>query len=238
MSNANITQAVQSPAPGEYVAMFSLDTTSLGGPVMNFCQAAVNQSGVTYRGVYYVPVDIDATGFEYNGSGGLPTPKIKLANTNQVFQQIVNTYGDLVGCPVSRIRTFAQFLDDGLQPDTGAFIGPDLFQVERKSTENAIFIEWELSASLDVQGVMLPKRMVIRDTCTWRYRSWNAVTQSFDYSKAQCPYTGATMYDNTDKIVTDPTKDGCGRTIGSCKLHFGANAALPYGGFPGVARFG
>lgn len=232
---SNITQAVQSPTPGAYVAMFSLDATSIGGPVMNFCQSVVNEAGVTFNGTYYTPVDFDASGFEYNGVGGLPTPKIKLANTNGVFQSIVNSYGDLVGCPIARIRTFAQFLDGASQADPTAFIGPDLYQIERKATENPIYIEWELSASIDVQGAMIPKRMVIRDTCTWRYRAWNGT--AFDYTKAQCPYTAATIYTDADIVSTDPTKDGCSRTVAGCKVRFGSNANLPYGGFPGVARF-
>lgn len=233
---SNITQTVQGSAPGQYVELFSLDTSSLHGPVMNFCEASSNGSPVIFRGVTYTPVDIVASGFEMNGSGGLPTPKIKVANSNQVFQAIVNTYGDLVGCSFSRVRTFSQFLDGAVDADPTAFMGPDIFQVERKSNENAIFIEWELSAALDVQGAMVPKRMVIRDTCTWRYRTWNAITNAFDYTKAQCPYNGA-LLTNTDVTTTDPTQDGCGRTITSCKLRFGANGNLPYGGFPGVARF-
>lgn len=235
---SNISQAIQSPTPGQLVAMFTIDSSSLGGPVINFCQANINNDGVTFNGTFYTPVDFDASGFEYNGTGALPTPKIKLANSNQVFQGIVNTYGDLVGCPISRIRTFAQFLDTGADPDPTAFIGPDIFQVERKSSENPIYIEWELSASLDVQGAMVPKRMVIRDTCTWRYRVWNPITNAFDYSKAQCPYVGAAIFTAFDVSSTDPTKDGCGRTISSCQQRFGATADLPYGGFPGVARFG
>jgi lambda family phage minor tail protein L len=234
---SNITQVVQNPTPGQYVSMFSLDTTSLGGSVMYFCQATANNSGVTFRGIYYTPVDFEATGFEYNGVGGLPTPKLKVANSNQVFQAIINTYGDLVGCPVSRIRTFSQFLDGASQADSTAYFGPDLFQVERKTSENPIFIEWELSAALDVQGAMIPKRMVIRDTCTWRYRAYNSVTQAFDYTKAQCPYVGATMFDAAGNTVTDPTKDVCSRNVAGCKLRFGTNGNLPYGGFPGVARF-
>lgn len=234
---SNITQAVQSPTPGEYVAMFSLDTSSLGGPVMNFCQASVNNNGITFNGTHYVPVDFDISGFEYNGVGGLPTPKIKVANTNGIFQAVLNTYGDLVGCPITRIRTFAQFLDGAPQADPTAFIGPDNFQVERKASENPIYIEWDLSASIDVQGAMIPKRMVIRDTCTWRYRVWDPVAHQFDYSKAQCPYTGDTMFTVSDTTTTDPTLDNCSRTVTGCKGHFGANGNLPFGGFPGVQRF-
>ena len=236
MTDTTLATAVQSAIPGQLVTMFQLDTTALGGPVLNFCEAAVNDSGVTFNNTYYTPVDFEASGFEMTGSGGLPTPKIKIANSNGVIQSIINTYGDLIGSPITRIRTFAQYLDGGTEADPQAFFGPDIFRVERKMNENAIFVEWELSASLDNQGAMIPKRMVVRDTCTWRYRTWNPAIDAFDYSKVQCPYIGRILT-NADQASSDPTQDGCGRTVNSCKLRFGANNALPYGGFPGVARF-
>jgi len=111
-----------------------------------------------------------------------------------------------------------------------------MFRVERKTNENPIYIEWELSASIDNQGAQIPARMVIRDTCTWRYRVWNPLSASFDYSLAQCPYVGST-YDVYDNVTTDNTKDDCGRSVNSCKIRFGSTAALPFAGFPGVARF-
>lgn len=236
MTDTAIRTAVQQDTPGEYVAMFSLDTSAYGGPVMNFCEAAINDAGVTFNGVYYTPVDFNATGFEMSGVGGLPTPKIKIANANGVIQNMINTYGDLIGCPITRIRTFSKFLDGQPQADPNAFFGPDMFRVDRVVNANAIFVEWELSASLDNQGAMIPKRMVIRDTCTWRYRRWNPATGAFDYSNVQCPYTGALM-NASDLPETDPTKDACSRTVNGCKIRFGAGSPLPYGGFPGVARF-
>jgi len=233
---AALSETIQSPAPGELVTMFQLDTSSIGGPIQHFCPANENNAGVTFNGVYYTPADVSYSGFEMTGTGGQATPKLKLANTNGVFQAMVNTFGDLVGCSLIRIRTFAQYLDGAAEADPTAFFGPDIFRVERKTSENPIFIEWELSSSLDNQGAMIPKRMVIRDTCTWRYRSWNVSKSAFDYSKAQCPYTGAILND-MDQTTTDPTQDGCGRTVNSCKLRFGASNPLPFGGFPGVARF-
>ena len=232
----NLTENVQSPTPGELVTMFQLDTSSIGGPIQSFCAAAQNNLGVTFNGVYYTPTDVSYSGFEMSGSGGLPTPKIKVSNSNGIFQAMLNTFGDLVGCTLTRIRTFAQYLDGAAEADPTALFGPDIFLVERKSSENPIFIEWELSSSLDNQGAMIPKRMVIRDTCTWRYRVWNMTTGAFDYTKAQCPYTGAIMTAQ-DAASTDPTQDGCGRMVSSCKLSFGATGDLPYGGFAGVARF-
>jgi lambda family phage minor tail protein L len=216
--------------------MFRLDTTSIGGDVKYFCQSAYETTGITFGGVYYTPVDVEFSGFETSGTGGLPTPHMKLSNSNGVFQAMVNTYGDLVGCVLQRVRTFRQFLDGEPQADPSAYYGPETFRIDRKVSENPVFIEWELAASFDQEGKMLPGRTVVRDTCLWRYRYWNSTTHAWDYSKAQCPYTGSNYYDEMGNLKTDPTQDVCGRRLSDCKVRFGANNVLPFGGFPGVAR--
>ncbi len=236
----SLASVVQTPNPGEIVTMFRLDTSSIGGSVQYFCQAAAETSGFSFGGVYYTPVDVKFEGFETNGSGALPQPKMQLAATNGVFQAMVNTYGDLVGCSLSRVRTFKRFLDGQPDADPTAYYGPDMFRVERKSSENPTYIEWELAAAIDQENKMLPGRQVLRDTCLFRYRIWDAALNNgaggWDYTKAQCPYTGQNGTFNTlNQAVAEPL-DQCSRMLSGCKTRFGANQPLPFGGFPGVAR--
>ena len=225
----------QQSAPGNAISLFRLDASSVGGGVLYFVQSAESDRGLTFQGNTYTPVDVAFTDFETTGQAQLPTPHLKLSNTNQVFQGIVNTVGDMQGCEVIRIRTFAQFLDDGDSADGTAFYGPDTFVIERKISENPVYIEWELSAAIDQAGKMLPGRVVVRDSCMWRYRIWNAETRRFDYTRAQCPYAGGAFFDYLDQPTT-ARNDQCSRRLSGCKLRFGEDAPLPYGGFPGAAR--
>ncbi len=236
MPNAAVNATNQSLTPGKRVALFMLDASPLGGPTMFFCQARFHDANVVFGGVNYTPVDCKFSGFEVSGSGTLPRPKLQLANTNGVFQNIINTFGDLNGCTLRRIRTYEHFLDGQPKADPAAYNGPDIFKVERKVAENDLLLEWELSAEIDQQGVMLPRRTVIRDTCLWRYRVWNATAGAFDYSRAQCPYTGSEYFDRSGNPVT-ADKDRCGRKISDCKLRFGSDQPLPTSAFPGAARF-
>lgn len=233
---------VQSPKPGDLVVLFRLDATSAGGQVYYFAQGAYDTEGVTFGGVYYTPVDVEFSDFETNGNGALPTPKMRIANANGVIQGMVNAYGDLMGCPISRVRTFRRFLDGEPEADPSAYYGPDHFRIERKVSENPVFIEWELSASIDQEGKMLPGRQVIRDTCLWRYRHYDpddptAAADGFVYPKgtAACPYAGTANFDRLDRPTTK-NKDVCARRLSSCEKRFGTGVELPFGGFPGVAR--
>lgn len=241
----SIESVLQSSETGARVALFRLDTTVIGGGVLYFCQAAHERDGsgnpiastpVVFNGITYTPVDIQFEGFETSATGALPTPKMSLSNVDGVWQSVINTYGDLTGCTIQRIRTFERFLDGRPDADPLAFIGPDTFRVERKTAENKIFIEWELSAAIDQEGKKLPGRTVIRDTCLWRYRRYDAALTAFDYSRAQCPYTGSTYYDANDEVVVGAANDVPSRRLSCCKARFGNNVGLPFGGFPGAAR--
>lgn len=231
-----IQSVAQSLAPDAHVALFLLDASSVGGGSYHFVQGRKTGGDVSYGGQTYTAIDIDFKGLETSGVGALPTPSLVLANTNLVPQAMVNTWGDLLGCVVYRWRTFARYLDGGASPDGAAYFGPDTFKIDRKVTENAVFIEWQLSAAIDQEGKLLPGRQIIRDTCMWRYRIYNAGTDAFDYSKAICPYTGTTNYDINDQVTALKKDDVPSRRLSCCKTRFGANAALPFGGFPGVAR--
>lgn len=232
-----IAELVRSPAPGTEIHLFRFDATSVGGEVYYFVQAARQEgpAAISFGGQVYQAIDIEFEGVEVNSAGSLPTPKLRIANTNGMLQAIINTYGDLCGCELRRVRTFARFLDGEPEADPTAFIGPDVFRIERKLAERSAFVEWELSADIDQEGKLLPGRVIVRDTCLWRYRRWGATSGTFDYSKAQCPYVGAQAYD-VNNLPTTPDKDQPARNLSCCKTRFGAAAPLPFGGFPGAAR--
>lgn len=231
----SLQSVVQSPNPGDSVVLFRLDATPVGGSTYYFAQAAQDGAGVSFGGVYYTPVDVEFSDFETNGQGSLPTPKMKIANSNEVIQGLVNALGDMLGCGVSRVRTFGRFLDGQPEADPTAFMGPDFFRIERKVNENPVYIEWELSASIDQEDTRLPRRQVIRDICTKRYRRFDQSTGQFDYSKATCPYTGGACFDISGAAV-GAAQDKCGRRLSDCFLRFGRSQPVPFGGFPGVAR--
>lgn len=234
MTTTALDAHVRAEALDEHVALYRFDATFVGGGVYYFVQAALQPTGVTFGGVLYTAVDIEFTGLEVNGVGTLPSPKIRVANTGGAFQTLINTYGDLCGTEIRRVRTFKKFLDGQPQADPAAYFGPDVFRVERKANENAVFIEWELSSAIDQDAKRLPGRVVVRDTCLWRYRVPNGAG-GYDYSRAQCPYTGSAAYDLSNNPTT-AANDACARSLSACRLRFGPNVPLPFGGFPGVSR--
>lgn len=227
---------VQKLEPSAILSLFTLDATVIGGPVLRFLPAGSSGMPVTYDGKEYLPVDVEFKGLETAGMAAPSRPTISITANNDVIQALVATWGDLNGCKLWRIRTFARFIDGEPEADPTAFFGPDLFEIDRKVSDTPTEVTWELASTFDQEGVQLPRRVMVRGTCMWRYRRWDAVSLEFDYSRAQCPYTGDIFYDNNNNVVTDPAKDRPARNLACCKTRFGETASLPFGGFPGLGR--
>ena len=188
-------------SPSSLVSLFEIDCTEIlleAGLVkaitaINLNQAIfrfhnnlkMGQTAIFWQGNRYVLAPIAANGFEISGSGTLPTPKLSITVNEAGVQELTTLkqrlfeMGDLVGAKVTRIRTFAKFLDaatfgndvpQGFEPDPNVEMPRDVFYVDRKTFENKNAIEYQLASILDVEGVKLPGRIVLSNRCPARYR--------------------------------------------------------------------
>lgn len=221
---------IQSLVASAIIELFELDATLLGATRMFYFHAGTNalSANVMWQGISYVAMPIEATGFEWSGKGQLPRPKMRVANVDGLFGALAAQYAGLLGAKITRRKTLAKFLDavnfaGGVNPaaDPTQSLPDEVYFVDRKAAENAVFLEFELASAMDLPGVTLPRRQFIANTCTWRYRS------------AECGYAGAAMYGSNDRPTNLSANDICGKRITSCKARFGAYAVLPFGGFPG-----
>lgn len=230
-----INAEIQSLSPTALIELFVLDTSSMNvtNPEIIRFHAGTNklQVPVVWRGEPYAPLPVEVEGFDVTTSGAMPRPKIRVANVNGIFSALVKEKEDLIGAKLIRKRTFAKFLDavnfpGGVNPtaDQNQHAPDDMWFVEQKLTENRVIIEWELSSPFDVQGVMLPGRQVIQNTCPWEYR------------KEGCGYTGSLYFDRNDVQVMTISEDRCGKRLKSCELRH-PNVIVPFGGFPGATRY-
>lgn len=159
---------------------------------------AIN-SYIFWQGKTYFPAPIQAEGFDISSRGTLPTPVLRITAQKEeeiealsILRRAVHKYGDIIGAKVTRIRTFAKYLDaknfsdisqadptqgaypspfpDEYEPDPYAEFPRDVFYIERKSNENKVNLEYELSALIDVEGIKLPRRVVLAQKCSFTYR--------------------------------------------------------------------
>lgn len=131
---------------------------------------------------------------------------------------------------------FELVLPTDISSDFSADFPEDIYYIERKVKENKIFVELELASSMDVEGVNLPSRKLVQNSCPWKYKGTECTwSSSIVFVKKNDSYSGASA-----------ANDDCGKTVESCKMRFGYNSAdlsnplnveLPFGGFPGAHNY-
>ena len=228
MTTQAITTEIQKLAPSSVIELFVLDLSLFNEGVVRF-HAGTNElrRQVVWQGNAYEPFPIQAEGFEFNGNGQVPRPKLKVANVTGSITALILSYQDLVGAKITRKRTLVKYLDGvnftsgtNQTADPSAEFADDVYYIDRKSRETRDVVEFELAASFDLEGVSLPRRQIVQNVCPWGYRS------------SECGYTGTAYFNANDVSVSLKSHDACGKRLSSCQKRFGSNAELPFGGFP------
>lgn len=239
---------------------------------------------------YYIPYE--GTDFGSRSDGRISRPTIKIINFNGFLSKFMIGKDDLIRSRVTRVRTFFRFLDEenflnyesdkefwsemGINPDPNATLRSDIWYINQKIEENKFYVEFEMSNALDLEGAVLPRRQILNNYCTWKYRgkgckySGGVVADSnnvkfdknglrdkgewdddTDYALGDVVYVWTREGEGRRAIVyvcTNPHKstqnlrpsinnkdwamDACSKTLKGCRLRFGEDSDLPFGGFP------
>jgi lambda family phage minor tail protein L len=214
---------LQKIAPSAIIELFQLELNAAQHGVNEtyYFHAGVNATNsgdIIWNGQAYLAFPIEATEFEYTGTGSLPRPKLRISNINGTITGIILTLPNgLEGAKVTRIRTLARYID-GVNfpggtnplgtPDPTAEFPREIYYIDRKASENRDLIEFELAAAFDLVGVRAPKRQCVSNVCQWTYRG------------AECGYAGNAYFNFNDVPVAAIGQDVCGKRLRSCELRF------------------
>jgi lambda family phage minor tail protein L len=222
-----IQSHVQKLDLGRQVTLFELDVTSIGGSEhFYFCPSTdANSNPVVWQGITYQPFAIEVKGFETSTKGTLPRPTMSIGNVNNIISVLLRQYDDLIGAKIIRRRTFDIFLDGAPGADPSQHLPDDVFFIERKISESVDGVEIEMTSAMDLEGMQLPSRTIVANSCQWEYRS------------AECSYVATNYFDVLNQPVGTLSLDVCNKLVGGCKVRFGATKRLPFGGFPAARIF-
>lgn len=242
-----ITEDVQSLTPGNLVELFELDARAIGGDIERYHNYM--DGPIVWQGNTYQPWAIETQGFERTGDGQQPTPSLTVGNIGidadgneitGVVSALCLALDDLVGARLTRKRTFAKYLDAVNFPEGNPSADPnehfpdELWIIAQKAAETASAVSFTLSSPLQFDGMRIPSRQIIANICGWATKA----APEGGYRGAWCGYTGSAMFDKDGNPVADPALDECGYRVSDCKLRFGENQPLSYGGFPTSNRVG
>lgn len=186
---------------------------------------------IIWQGQVYSPIAIQSDGLELRGDGKASTPSLVLANTingtNGAVSALCLHFNDFAGAKLTVITTLAKYLDAANfvngNPLAANEYKQQIWFVEQKTSENHNQVSFELSNPVDFEGAKIPCRE-ITNYCHWavcgRYRG------------EECGYMGANYYTASGQSTSNPNLDRCGGRLSDCRLRFGDNDPLPFGGFP------
>lgn len=214
----------------------------------------VKFGGETYTAV---PVEVDGFEFSSKGALPRPTIRIGninngitylLISTNPLAAKVrrIRTFAKFIDTAnfadgVNPLFARSQDIDDILTTQDGKSLSeqteqdtadPDAklvetWYIDRVSSENPEFVEFELTPKLDLTNLALPRR-TIEEFCPWTYR--NGI---------ECPYVDDACFTIDDQPITTGTLDErlaadiCGKKLSSCQARFNREK-LPFGGFYGA----
>ncbi len=235
---------IQKPDIGDVATLYEVDCLAIFGVVLRFVPAPLVEdrtapvpTPVTWRGDIYEPRACESSGWQWDGTGPLPQPKLTIGNTDRAIGALCISYGDLQGAIVTRHRVPLKYLDDMPDADPDVEFDPDIFVIDQKVTQNKLVCEFNLGASIDIQGRLIPGRQVIQNYCPFLYRFWNGTEFIYSQTLKACPYTGANYFDANGTLVLDPALDKPSKRLQSCCKKRFPTGDLPFGGFPGAAKF-
>jgi len=212
---------------------------------------------IKFGGQTYPAVPVEVDGFEFSAKGTLPRPTLRVANVNNAITSLMLLYNPLAAevrrirtfakfidttnfnedVGFTRESDVEDFLitqdgdtlieetfNDTADPDAKIV---ETWYIDRVSSENPQFVEFELAPKLDLTNLALPRR-TIEEFCPWTYRGGR-----------ECPYVGDDCFTIDDQQITGGTleerkaADVCGKRLSSCQARFGPEN-LPFGGFYGA----
>lgn len=215
ISTKSINSESMSLTPSALITLFEVDISDIAFSqglsssisVFRFHNnIKLTNNNIFWQGNEYIAAPIFAQGFEVTSKGTLPVPKLSISVNDagiillSSFKAELAQLNDLVGAKVTRIRTFAKFLDannfsqnsypPSFSPDPNAEFPRDIYYIDRKVAENKYNIQFEMASLLDTEGIKLPARLVLAERCVWSYRGEG------------CQYAGIPVADyNNQKIL-------------------------------------
>jgi phage-related protein len=236
---------LQAVAPSAIIELFQLELNAAQHGVNEtyYFHAGTNATGsngdIVWDGQAYLAFPIEATEFEYTGTGSLPRPKLRVSNIyGNITGLILSLPNGLEGAKVTRIRTLARYLDAANFPDAGILLTEDSFALlleddslilleplnptEDPTAEfprEIYYIDRKASENRDLIEFELAAAFDLVGVRAPKRQCVANVCQ-WTYRGPECGYAGNAFFNFNDVPVTAIGQDVCGKRLRSCELRF------------------
>ena len=237
---------LQSIAPSAIIELFQLELNAAQHGVNEtyYFHAGTNATGsngdIVWNGQAYLAFPIEATEFEYTGTGSLPRPKLRVSNIYGTITGIILTLPNgLEGAKVTRIRTLARYLDAANFPLSGdILLTEDSFALLLEDDSSILmepinptedptaefpreiyYIDRKASENRDLIEFELAAAFDLVGVRAPKRQCVANVCQ-WTYRGSECGYAGNAYFNFNDVPVGAIGQDVCGKRLRSCELRF------------------
>ena len=154
----------------------------------------------------YYPIEVE--GFDFQGDGRLPRPKMTLANFRGNVSIRLPIFNDFINYKLERVKTLVKYLDHvnfpnnvnpHAEPDNEEVFAREIYFVNQKLAETDSLVQFELVSPLELENSEIPSRTIYSNYCGWRYRS-----------SIGCGYNGRPIADKKNKRFVESGYEGDG----------------------------
>ena len=228
---------LQSLYPGEIITLIDIDGTKFGAN--KYCFHSENiaytpeelmqarETGILppkdiiFRGDVYGARPFGLSGIGFTSNGKAEKPQLSLSNLDGRVAALIRSYNGMMQAKVTIWITQADLLGENGAVEDGAY-RKMVYYIERPNFVNRDVARFDLTSPYDMDGIMIPSRLT-QSVCYWAQRGWYR-------SGKGCGYNGSAMFDKDNNPVSDPSQDFCAGTVTACKLRFGPENELDFGG--------
>jgi phage-related protein len=235
---------LQAVAPSAIIELFELElnTAQHGVNETYRFHAGVNATGnngdIIWAGNPYMRFPLEAEGFEYNGQGQLPRPKLRISNIFGNITAIILTLpSGLEGAKVTRIRTLGRYLDGANFPVSDILLTEDSFALLLEDSSSILLdptnptedptaefpreIYYVDRKVVETRDVIEFELAAVFDLIGVRAPKRQCVTVcQWKYRGPECGYAGNAYFNTNNQPVTTLAQDACGKQLSSCELRF------------------
>lgn len=228
---------LQSLYPGEIITLVEVDGSKFGANVYRFHSENIaytpeelmqaRETGILppkdiiFRGDVYGARPFGISGIGFTSNGKAEKPQLSLSNLDGRVAALIRSYNGMMQAKVTICITQADLLGENGAVEDGAY-RKLVYYIERPNFVNRDVARFDLTSPYDMDGIMIPSRLT-QSVCYWAQRGWYR-------SGKGCGYNGSAMFDKDNNPVSDPSQDFCAGTVTACKLRFGPENELDFGG--------
>lgn len=189
---------------------------------------------IIFNGITYSAWPCQVEGIEFDSSGQPVNPTLSVGNIDGTISSLCLFFDDLLKAKVTIRQTLSKYLDSDNFTTPNPDADPtqqitETWYIDAKTAEDNVTVTWRLSSPADVSGMIIPARL-ITGMCHWCLTG--------GYRGPDCGYTGAARFTEDDQPTDDPSLDKCSGILTGCKLRFGEDNQLPFGGAPAASLLG